>query len=62
MFKELFSGIGKVLLLFWKVVSWIGVKLKYLITTLIDIQKTRKHNTFKDERVDYLVKSSKMDD
>ena len=62
MIKELFSFIGKIFLVIGKVFLWIWLKIKYLLVALKEIHDIKKHNTFKDKRVEYLVKSSKLDD
>jgi hypothetical protein len=62
MIKELFSFIGGVFSFIGKILLWIWIKIKYLLVALKEIHDIKKHNTFKDKRVEYLVKSSKLDD
>jgi len=62
MFKELFSFVGKVFSFIKTILVWVWIKLKYLITTLKEIRDINKENRFRDKRVEYLVKSSKLDD
>jgi hypothetical protein len=62
MLKEVFNGIKTIILIVYRGVKFIFMNFKRFVDSMKQMQDINKRNQFKDDRIDNLVKSSKLDD